>query len=375
MSEATDPAAHRRGRKHLRLVDPTDGDEVSRLRLGEPESYKCFARPKGRFRLSSGVAPAGAVPIIDCVLAVLMDWSTQVAQESVSESTLRQYSREVEAIAGYADAMGLSLVNQINPSLVTEWLHTPGVDGQPVGSSRRKTRLAALRAFFRTLYRLGIWDQNPASGIPEAPARSRHVAPLTVDQIEQVKRVAARRPGSSKVPAALALVLLGASAREAAFVRVGDVDLDEGRVWLQGGSGWYRDRWVRIDDEWARDALRIRIAVLTAETPDGDQLRRTLLVYKPTQAGVPGDKRSASISGALTDLMKTARVYQVGRTRVESIREAVAARVFAQTGSLEATAERLGVSSLDGVVHVLGYDWAQAHRLDVPPPGIEGEAW
>lgn len=278
-------------------------------------------------------------------------------------------------MAGYSHAMGLTLVNQISPSLVTEWVHTPGLDGQPVGSSRRKTRLAALRAFFRTLYRLGIWDQNPASGIPEAPSRTRHVAPLTVDQVEQLKRVAARRPDSSKVPAALALVLLGASAREAAFVRVGDVDIDEERVWLQGGSGWYRNRWVRIDDEWARDALRTRIAVLSAAAPDQEQLRLTLLVYKPSGPGVPGDKRSASISGYLTDLMKTARVYQAGTTRVESIREAVAARVFAQTGSLEATAERLGVSSLDGVVHVLGYDWAQAHRLDAPPPGIEGEAW
>jgi site-specific recombinase XerC len=348
---------------------------VSRLRLGEPETYKCFARPKGRFRLAADVAPGGAVPISDCVLAVLIDWSNQVAQESVSESTLRQYSREVEAIAGYSHARGLALVNQITPSFVTEWLHTPGVDGQPVGSSRRKIRLAALRGFFRTLYRLGIWDQNPASGIPEAPARSRHVAPLSVDQIEQLKRVAARRPESSKVPAALALVLLGASAREAAFVRVGDVDLEADRVWLQGGSGWYRDRWVPIDDEWVREALKTRIAVLSAEAPDDERLRRTLVVYKPNGPGVPGDKRSASITGYLTDLMKTARVYQVGRTRVESIREAVAARVFAQTGSVEATAERLGGSSLDGMVHVLGYDWAQAHRVDAPPPGIEGEAW
>ena len=375
MVDAADPRAHRRGRKHLRLVDPSGGEELSRLRLGEPDTYKCFERPKGRFRLADGVAPAGAVSIADCALSVLIDWSTQAANGNVSESTVRQYSREVEAVAGYSLAKGLAQINQITPSLIAEWVHAPGLDGLPVGSSKRKIRLAALRAFFRTLYRLGIWDQNPASGIPEAPARTRHVAPLSVDQIEQLKRVAARRPDSSKVPAALALVLLGASAREAAFARVGDVDLVAGRVWLQGGSGWYRDRWVPIDDEWVREALRTRIAVLSTTAGDEERLLRTLLVYKPNGPGVPGDKRSASISGALTDLMKTARVYQAGKTRVESIREAVARRVFAETGSLEATAERMGVSSLDGVVHVLGYDWAKEHRLDVPAPEVVGEAW
>lgn len=375
MVDAADPRAHRRGRKHLHLVGPSGGEELSRLRLGEPDTYKCFERPKGRFRLAEGVAPAGAVSIADCALSVLIDWSTQAANGSVSESPVRQYSREVEAVAGYSLARGLAQINQITPSLIAEWVHAPGFDGLPVGSSKRKIRLAALRAFFRTLYRLGIWDQNPASGIPEAPARTRHVAPLSVDQIEQLKRVAARRPDSSKVPAALALVLLGASAREAAFARVGDVDLVAGRVWLQGGSGWYRDRWVPIDDEWVREALRTRIAVLSTTVGDEERLIRMLLVYKPNGPGVSGDKRSASISGALTDLMKTARVYQAGKTRVESIRESVARRVFAETGSLEATAERMGVSSLDGVVHVLGYDWATAHRLDVPAPEVVGEAW
>lgn len=328
MADLADPAAHRRGRKHLHLV-PSDGDEVSRLRLGEPDEYKCIERPKGRFRQATGYRPGGDVPLTDCLIAVQIDWSLQVAQGKVLENTTSKYAVEVERFLGYIDAKGIQRIGDASQSLVVEWVHTPGVDGQPPSSSRRKFRLAALRGFFRTLYKLGIWDQNPASGIPEAPSRGRHVAPLSTEQIEQLKRVAAQRPTSSKVPAALALLLLGATPREAAFARVVDVELKFSRVWLQGGSGWYRDRWVPIDDDWAREALRTRMAVLSEVRQPVEQLMRTLLVYKPSRPDVPGDARSASVNGYLTDLM----------------------------------------------IHMLGYYWAATHRLDFAPPSIEGEAW
>lgn len=54
-------------------------------------------------------------------------------------------------------------------------------------------------------------------------------------------------------------------------------------------------------------------------------------------------------------------------TRAESIREWLAARVFAQTGSLEAVAVRLGMSSLDTAAHLVGYDWVKTLTADQPP--------
>ena len=105
MADLADPAAHRRGRKHLHLVPP-DGDEVSRLRLGEPDEYKRIERPKGRFRQARDYLPGGDVPLTDCLIAVQIDWSTQVAQGKVLESTTNKYAVEVERFLGYIGAKG-----------------------------------------------------------------------------------------------------------------------------------------------------------------------------------------------------------------------------------------------------------------------------
>ena len=73
--------------------------------------------------------------------------------------------------------------------------------------------------------------------------------------------------------------------------------------------------------------------------------------------------------------MKAARVYRKGVTRVESIREYLAVRHFEGTGSIEGTAERLGMSSLDTVAHIIGVDWAARFRIDAPKPEVSTERW
>ena len=78
--------------------------------------------------------------------------------------------------------------------------------------------------------------------------------------------------------------------------------------------------------------------------------------------------RQAAIAQMLTSLMKRARLYREGENRVESIREWVAFRVFADTNSVEAVAQRLVMSSLDAAAHIVGYDWVAETRIDVPLP-------
>lgn len=53
----------------------------------------------------------------------------------------------------------------------------------------------------------------------------RIVAPFTEEQIQQLKRTAQKTPRSTRRPAALALILCGASLPEAANSTVGDVDI------------------------------------------------------------------------------------------------------------------------------------------------------
>jgi hypothetical protein len=56
-----------------------------------------------------------------------------------------------------------------------------------------------------------------------------------------------------------------------------------------------------------------------------------------------------------------------GVTRVASITEYVARRVFLETGRVEAVAARLGLRKLDDAAHLCGYDWQAEMRQ--PGPG------
>ena len=47
-----------------------------------------------------------------------------------------------------------------------------------------------------------------------------------------------------------------------------------------------------------------------------------------------------------------------------SINEYVAARVFAETGRVEAVAARLGLARLDVAAHLVGYDWRASFNPD-----------
>ena len=69
----------------------------------------------------------------------------------------------------------------------------------------------------------------------------------------------------------------------------------------------------------------------------------------------------------ITKALDRAGLKQPGHIRVAAINEYVAAKVFAQTGRVEAVAARLGMRSLDAAAHLLGLDW----RAQYAPPGPE----
>jgi hypothetical protein len=99
-----------------------------------------------------------------------------------------------------------------------------------------------------------------------------------------------------------------------------------------------------------------------------------LLVYTPDDVPTDG-RRQAAVSGFLTNLMNKARLHDPGNTRVESIREYVALRVWNDTGDLGAVAHRLGFESLDRAAYICQVKWKTQHVIDAPPPAVEGETW
>lgn len=96
-------------------------------------------------------------------------------------------------------------------------------------------------------------------------------------------------------------------------------------------------------------ARRVRAVLADAANADATD---PWLVYRPHPTRPTSDRQQASLGPVITGLLKSAGVHQPRVTRAESIREWLAARVFAATGSLEAVAVRLGMASLDTAAHV-----------------------
>jgi integrase/recombinase XerC len=331
--------------------------------------------PQGRFALRPGLTSSGEMPLADALVLVEADWDRQLAAGTISDDVIRCYKRDCRSLVKYAaKRFGRELVRDLAVNDLVVWMATPKPDGSQVTNNTRRGRLSAAKAFFKTCTCLGIYDLNPAESIAETERQARYVCRLTDDQMDQLRRCAPFTLAETKTPAALALMMLGAGSREAAYVRVRDIDFTHGRVWVHDGGERFAPRWLPIDDDWARQALASRVTALAEKHTDPVELAAATVAYERSRkrgADTPLNRQSA-ISRTLSKLMTKARVHRAGENRVESIREWVAFRVFSETKSVEAVAERLGMASLDAAAHIVGYDWVAAHRIDAAPPAEPG---
>lgn len=359
------PKLHYGGRH--RLQRPAD-DDMSRRRVGDPQPTGRLQRPTERFRLASGLTAPGDIPLADALALIVADWNRQAAAGNVSADAIDFYTCKSTALVSYASAKGCITLADVKQPVLLMWMRAARQPGAASTINTQYSRRSAVRAFFTTAICLGLHDQNPAQSI-ELPQRDeRYVCAFTAPEIAQLQQTAAFRIGETKVPATLALTLQGATCLDAGYVAVRDVDLVNRLVWLgTRPSPRSRSRWAVIEDDWSLRALTERVNALAAITPADDLAQRPLIYDRRSASDTPS-KRSSATTTALTNLMKTARLYEPGVNRVESIREYVAARTYARTGSVEAVAARLGMSSLDAAAHILGLDWFTAHTPNVTPP-------
>lgn len=366
-----------RGRHRIHAVTSSLEPPVTVRRVGREQNIKRFEKPIGRFALAPDVPEPGALTLEEAFTRVTSDWDRQADDGLVSHNVAYSYASLIRSFVGYASAHGVIELYDVTPTLVLEWMHSPTAKGEPPANSTRLNRRSTARQFFATAQKLGLHDMNPAASVMEYRRIDRHVHPFTAAQLDQLKRVAEYRFGEYKSPTMLALMLLGATAREVAYVRVGDVDLGQRRLWLHGGAEKNRPRWVPIDDDWAEATLVRRLAAIALEKPhlSARDISTVLLAYRPKKVGDNPAKRSAAIATTMDKLLRVARVYVAGQTRLESIRESLAVRVFSETGRLEDVAVRLGLSSLDTIAHIVGIDWVQIRGIAAPPPDVDGESW
>jgi integrase/recombinase XerC len=165
---------------------------------------------------------------------LLADFQKALRRRDASPHTVRNYLRDVEALASYLDGQGLSL-STATPSAVRGWLGVLAVEHAPRSRARA---LASVKAFYRHLVRKGVLAQNPA-GAMHGPK-----LPVTLPKFLPVDDAFAllERPGEATLLAlrdhALLEVLYGAGLRvsEACGLSLQDVDL-QGRVLHVLGKG------------------------------------------------------------------------------------------------------------------------------------------
>ena len=137
---------------------------------------------------------------------------------------------------------------------------------------------------------------------------------------------------------------------EVAQIRVSDLDLQAGRVWIHGGRTT-APRWGHLTD-WGFGQLRRRVETLPADPA-------TRVVY-----GGSGDVGTgqASASIASGDVLTRAGLAGERDVRPASVAAWAGRRVFAETGRVDEVAHRLGMSSLDRTARFIAFDWQDTDR-------------
>ena len=326
-------------------------------------------RPDGPFVLRAGLPMPGAMPVADAAELVVAEWERQAAQGQISEGTVGTHTAHLRRLVKFATSRDAGLVCDLSTNLLLDWTNAANAyTGEPVPDTTRYARRAVASAFFHTCFRLGITDAKPAQALPTRKSRDRYVHPFTPEQIDRLKGQAAGRHKETKGPAALALVLLGCSSGEVGAITVRDVDLTAMLLNAHGGGDRYAQRWLPIDDPWCFGQLAARLRALADKHPADWQDR--YVAYDP-QPGKDDDprRRAAATSMTVGKIIERAGLKVGGVTRVASITEAVARRVFLETGRVEAVAARLGLRKLDDAAHLCGYDWQSEFRQ----PGPDGD--
>lgn len=364
-----------RGRYRLHPVTPADapagGGAVSGFR-NRPTRAGRVERPDGPFVLRAGLPMPGAMPVAEAADLVVAEWVRQAAAGQISEGTVGTHTAHLRRLVKFAQAQGAPMVCDLTANLLLVWTNAANAyTGEPAPDSTRYARKSVASSFFLTCFRLGITDQNPAQALPSRKQRERYVHPFPPEHIDRLKDASAPRMWETKGPAALALVLLGCSSGEVGTIRCRDIHLADMLVNAHGGGDRYAQRWLPIDDPWVFDALAARLRALADKHPD-DWADR-YVAYDP-QPGKDDDarRRAAATSMTVGKIIERAGLKVNGVTRVASITEYVARRVFLETGRVEAVAARLGLSKLDDAAHICGYDWQAEMRQ--PGPGQGGEA-
>jgi integrase/recombinase XerC len=242
---------------------------------------------------------------------------------------------------------GPGALGEVDGSVISAFLTAPiagKVDAPSVATSH--LRRSAVRLLFRVLRQAGFVDGDPTLDVA-LPARSSLVSrPLSDDEVAVCRSYSLQTLTATRQPAAWALAEASARTSELPRVRVGDLDLEHGRVWLPGATKVVPRSGLLT--EWGVTQLARRLDSLSEVGAE------TSVVY----GGIRGcESGQASACAAISDTMRRAGLADEPDVRPVSVAAWAGRRAFEVNRRIEDAARVLGIQSLDRAARLIGWDW------------------
>jgi integrase/recombinase XerC len=268
----------------------------------------------------------------------------------LSDQSLDRILSEMGILGARLKCQGIDDLRDVSQGDVEAFIDesVPGRTGDgwrdPSLNSRHFRRTVA-RLLFQTARSLGLCEHDPTMDIV-LPARTRgRCRPLTDDEVLNGEAASLHTLVATRLPAAWALAEAGAITSEIAVARVEHLDLDEGRVWLEGCTR-RTPRWGQLT-EWGVRALHRRLQDIGSDPA-------TPLVYNGRS---PGKSAQSASCGAVHEVLVLAGLANEPDIRPLSVAGWAGVKVFERTGRVEDVATALGLRSLDRAAATIGWEW------------------
>lgn len=268
----------------------------------------------------------------------------------LSEQSIRRMVEVSERFVRFIDGTGGSLAADVSAGHCEMFIKAmvPGGSGaRPPALATMHLRRTNLRLLFRTARDLGLFEGDPTLDLVLPPRTSLKTPPLSDEEVALCRSFSLRSLTETRLPAAWALAEATARTSEIPHIRVSDMDVERGRVWVHG-SPKTEPRWGQLTT-WGLSQLMRRIESLAGKHP--------LLVY--SGQGNAEAKQAASCI-AVSETLVRAGLGAEPDVRPGSVVAWAGARIFEQTGRIEEVARRLGMRSLDRAARFIGFDWKNA---------------
>jgi hypothetical protein len=270
-----------------------------------------------------------------------------LAESWESSSQALRVSRILERFASFVHAgFGVDSVELVTAEIAAAFVHSalPNVSDPSV--SLLHVRRSALRLLFRSLRGSGVAVGDPTLDVVLPPRSPLATRPLADDEVVLCRGHALWSLSDLRRAAAWALAEATCRSVEIAQIRISDLEIEGGRVWIHGGRTT-APRWGHLT-EWGAGQLKRRIETLPGADP------ATRVVYGGSADSATGQ---VSASVAIADVLTRAGLAGEPDVRPASIAAWAGCRVLAETGRIDVVARRLGMASLDRTARFIAFDW------------------